>query len=72
VLSGYPNANIVTSIQALVDFRYLTQAPVISSTTRDKIAAALATFHQHKQSILDHGLRRIAQTNAPLDHFHIP
>jgi hypothetical protein len=72
MLSGYPNANVVTAIWPLVDFRYLAQAPVISSTTRDKIAAALAMFHQHKQSILNHGLCRGAQTNAPLDHFNIP
>ncbi|KAF8550600.1 hypothetical protein OG21DRAFT_1525023 [Imleria badia] len=72
VLSGYCDTHVVTAIRALMDFRYLAQAPVISSTTRDKIATALATIHQHKQAILDHGLRRRPQTNAPLEHFNIP
>lgn len=72
VLSSYPHANIVTAIQALMDFHYLAQAPVISSTTCNKIAAALAMFHQHKQPILNYGLHHSMQTNAPLDHFNIP
>ena len=55
-----------------MDFRYLAQAPVISSTTRDKIAAALATFRQHKQAVLDRSLPHGPQTNAPLKHFNIP
>ncbi|KAG6373014.1 hypothetical protein JVT61DRAFT_7067 [Boletus reticuloceps] len=72
VLSGFPDASVVTAIRALMDFHYLAQAPVISSVTRDKIVAALTEFHQHKQAILDHNLRRGPQTNAPLEHFHIP
>ncbi|KAG6369928.1 hypothetical protein JVT61DRAFT_13312 [Boletus reticuloceps] len=48
------------------------QAPAISSTTRDKIAATLAEFHQHKQVILNHGLRRGGQTKLPLEHFNFP
>ncbi|KAF8122006.1 hypothetical protein EV363DRAFT_1405252 [Boletus edulis] len=72
VLSGFPDTNVVAAIRALMDFRYLVQAPVISSVTRDRIAAALAKFHQHKQAILDHGLCRGPQTNAPLEHFNIP
>ncbi|KAF8425368.1 hypothetical protein L210DRAFT_3421346 [Boletus edulis BED1] len=72
VLAGFPDARVVTAIRALMDFRYLTQAPAISSTTCDKIAAALAEFHQHKQAILDHSLRRGGQTKLPLEHFNFP
>lgn len=72
VLSGYPRASVLTAIRALMDFRYLAQAPVISSVTRDRIAAVLAEFHHHKHSILDHGLRRGGTTNAPLKHFNFP
>ncbi|KAF8415444.1 hypothetical protein L210DRAFT_3431490 [Boletus edulis BED1] len=72
VLAGFPDARVVTAIQVLMDFRYLAQAPAISSTTRDKIAAALAEFHQHKQAILDHGLHRGGQTKLPLEHFNFP
>ncbi|KAF8547550.1 hypothetical protein OG21DRAFT_1490136 [Imleria badia] len=72
VLAGFPDARVVTAIRALMDFCYLAQAPAISSTTRDKIAAALAEFHQHKQAILDHSLRRSGQTKLPLKHFNFP
>jgi hypothetical protein len=72
VLSGFRNANVVTAIRALMDFRYLAQAPVISSIVRDRIAATLAEFHHHKHSILELGLRRGGKTNAPLEHFNIP
>ncbi|KAF8132962.1 hypothetical protein EV363DRAFT_1397865 [Boletus edulis] len=72
VLSGFPDTNVVATIWALMDFRYLAQALVISSITRNRIAVALAEFHQHKQAILNHGLRRGPQTNAPLEHFNIP
>ncbi|KAG6379779.1 hypothetical protein JVT61DRAFT_10317 [Boletus reticuloceps] len=55
-----------------MDFRYLAQAPVISSITRDRIAATLTDFHQHKHAILERGLRCGGKTDAPLDHFNIP
>ena len=37
---------------------------------RDRIRAALDEFHDYKQVILDHGLRR--GHNTVLNHFHIP
>ncbi|KAF8121509.1 hypothetical protein EV363DRAFT_1457483 [Boletus edulis] len=72
VLSSFPDTNIVAAIRALMDFRYLVQAPVISSVTHNRIAVALVEFHQHKQAILNHGLRHGPQINAPLEHFNIP
>ncbi|KAF8422163.1 hypothetical protein L210DRAFT_3654221 [Boletus edulis BED1] len=72
VLSSFPDTNVIAAIRALMDFHYLVQAPVISSVTHDRIAVVLAEFHQHKQAILDHGLRCGLQTNAPLEHFNIP
>ncbi|KAG6369638.1 hypothetical protein JVT61DRAFT_12137 [Boletus reticuloceps] len=55
-----------------MDFRYLVQAPVISSITRDRVAAALTDFHQHKHAILERGLHHGGKTDVPLDHFNIP
>ena len=72
VLVGYPNANVVTALQALMDFCYLAQALVISSTICNRIATALADFHDHKHSILKQGPHHGGKTDVPLDHFNIP
>ncbi|KAF8442868.1 hypothetical protein L210DRAFT_3397165, partial [Boletus edulis BED1] len=61
---------IVTAIRALMEFRYLAQAPAITSRSRDNIGAALRKFHDHKQAILDAGLRKGKKRD--LDHFYIP
>lgn len=54
-----------------MDFRYLAQAKRISSTTITAIDAALAEFHEHKQSILDIGAR-VGKKGNQMDHFQIP
>ncbi|KAF8432493.1 hypothetical protein L210DRAFT_3650411 [Boletus edulis BED1] len=53
-----------------MEFRYLAQAPAITSRTRNMIRDALHEFHGHKQAILDAGLRRGEKT--VLNHFQIP
>jgi hypothetical protein len=53
-----------------MDFRYLSQSPAITAKARDRIVAALAEFHSHKQAILDEGLRR--GKKSAMDHFRIP
>ena len=56
VIAGAAPTDVVIAIRALMDFRYLAQAHIITSLTRDKIANALAEFHQHKSTITDEGL----------------
>ena len=72
VIAGAADPLIVTAIRALVDFRYLSQAPHITTTTCDKIQSALTEFHNHKHVILDGGLRRGQMTGVALDHWQIP
>ena len=72
MLSSFPDSNVISAIWALMDFHYLAQATVISSITCNRIAAALAEFHQCKQAIPDHGLHHSTTTKVPLDHFNIP
>ncbi|KAF8119890.1 hypothetical protein EV363DRAFT_1168896 [Boletus edulis] len=70
VIAGGVPPRIVTAIRALMEFRYLAQAPAITSRSRDNIGAALRKFHDHKQAILDAGLRKGKKRD--LDHFYIP
>ena len=59
------------AIRALMDFRYLAQAPQISEAARTKIEKSLALFHENKQAILDAGARR-GKKNNPINDWHIP
>jgi hypothetical protein len=61
----------VTAIRALMDFRYLAQAPVITEQNSLRIQAALNEFHNHKQAILAAGAR-VGKKNRPIDHWYIP
>ncbi|KAF8424247.1 hypothetical protein L210DRAFT_3615138 [Boletus edulis BED1] len=70
VIAGGAPPHVVTAIRALMEFRYLAQAPAITSRTRNMIRDALHEFHGHKQAILDAGLRRGEKT--VLNHFQIP
>lgn len=69
VIAGGVPPDVVTAVRALMDFRYLAQAQAITSRTRDRIRASLVEFHDHKQAILDAGLRRGKKV---MDHFRIP
>ena len=69
VIAGGVPPNVVTVIRALMEFRYLSQAPAITSQTQGRIRAALNEFHDHKQAILDGGFRRGKRV---MDHFRIP
>ena len=70
VIADAVSPGFLVAIRALLDFRYLAQATVISETTCNEIERALALFHEHKQSILDAEARR--GSNGPIDHFRIP
>lgn len=72
VIAGAAPTNVVIAIRALMDFRYLAQAHVITSLTRDRIKDALAEFHEHKHTIIDEGLRRGPTSGNALDHWQIP
>ncbi|KAL4061952.1 hypothetical protein J3A83DRAFT_4072564, partial [Scleroderma citrinum] len=59
-------------LHALMEFWYFSQAPAITSITHDKIKCALQEFHDHKHAIIEGGLCCGQQTNAILEHWHIP
>ncbi|KAG6369417.1 hypothetical protein JVT61DRAFT_14900 [Boletus reticuloceps] len=58
VIAGAADPDVVIAIRALMEFRYRAQAPAISSTGCDLIRASLQEFHDHKDAILEGGLRR--------------
>ncbi|KAH7918132.1 hypothetical protein BV22DRAFT_1051938, partial [Leucogyrophana mollusca] len=62
---------VLTAIRALMDFRYLAQAPTISEDDCERIQAVLKLFHEHKQAILDAGGRRGAKKKA-INNWYIP
>ena len=71
MISGAAPAEFVLAIRALLDVRYFAQMRHIDTTTLDKIAAALTTFHHYKQIILDNHYR-VGKGNTPMTHFEIP
>ncbi|KAI5983211.1 hypothetical protein EDD15DRAFT_2202285 [Pisolithus albus] len=56
VIGGAASQDVVIAVHALMDFRYLAQAPRITSIVQDKINEALSEFHNHKDAITDEGL----------------
>ncbi|KAI6009068.1 hypothetical protein BKA83DRAFT_4505299 [Pisolithus microcarpus] len=72
VIAGSAHANVVAAVCALMEFRYLAQAPAITEEGCEKIAAALAEFHHYKHAIIDRGLRRGDQSGLVLEHWEIP
>ena len=70
VIADAVSSHFLIAIRALLDFRYLAQAPVITEPMCKMIENALALFHQHKKAILDAGARR--GKNGPLRHWEIP
>ena len=71
VIAGAVPRSFLIAIRALMDFRYLAQAPQISDAGCSEIQECLALFHAHKQSILDAGARR-GKKNRPINNWHIP
>ncbi|KAI0037886.1 hypothetical protein FA95DRAFT_1506366, partial [Auriscalpium vulgare] len=70
-IAGAASPEFVTCIRALMDFRYASQSPSIDSLARDRIAATLSEFHQHKKVIIDSRARR-GKANKIIDNWHIP
>ncbi|KIM71811.1 hypothetical protein PILCRDRAFT_29002, partial [Piloderma croceum F 1598] len=70
-IAGAVPKNFLIAIHALMDFRYLAQAPVISDDDCNNIENALREFHKHKDAILEAGARVRAHNN-PIDNWWIP
>ena len=62
---------VVVSIRALLDLRYLSQLHNVDADILDDIARALDIFHTFKQFILDLGLR-VGKKGNRIFHFEIP
>ena len=62
-VAGSVPRRFLIAIRALLDFRYLAQAPSFTTQSIESVASALQEFHDHKQAILDEGVR---------SNWHIP
>ncbi|KAJ7247831.1 hypothetical protein C8J57DRAFT_1522828 [Mycena rebaudengoi] len=65
VIADAAPRQVVHAIRALIDFRYLAQAPEIDEETLVRITDSLAEFHANKQHIIDKGGRE-------QPHFYVP
>ncbi|KAF9037970.1 hypothetical protein BJ165DRAFT_1407913 [Panaeolus papilionaceus] len=70
VIAGAVTPEFVIAIRSLMDFRYLAQAPVVSSKTCSMITQSLSIFHRHKYAIMDAKARR--GQKKPILHWQIP
>ncbi|KAJ3560440.1 hypothetical protein NP233_g10837 [Leucocoprinus birnbaumii] len=70
VLAGAVSPSFLSAIRGLLKFRYLAQAPLITSTMLEDINNALKLFHENKQAIIDAGGR--LGTNGVIDNWFIP
>ncbi|KIJ14128.1 hypothetical protein PAXINDRAFT_79800 [Paxillus involutus ATCC 200175] len=71
VIAGAAPAGVVRAIRALMDFRYLAQAPIINDDGCKAIQRALSEFHRYKQSIIAAGAR-CGESGNVLEHWQIP
>ncbi|KAG1726239.1 hypothetical protein EDB19DRAFT_1833533 [Suillus lakei] len=58
MIAGAAPANFISAIQALMEFRYLAQAPYFTNKQVVDLDHCLKVFHRLKQSIVDAGARR--------------
>lgn len=61
----------VIAIRALMDFRYLAQAPEIDDDVCSQIDSTLQEFHANKHAILDANAR-VGKGNRPIENWYIP
>jgi hypothetical protein len=71
VIAGAAPAGVVRAVRALMDFRYLAQAPIINDDGCKAIQRALSEFHRYKQSIIAAGAR-CGESGNVLEHWQIP
>ncbi|KAF9231430.1 hypothetical protein BU15DRAFT_56127 [Melanogaster broomeanus] len=66
-----PSPAFIRAIRTLMDFRYLSQAPVLTDTICQKITEVLQEFHDNKHAIISSGGRCGKKTNV-LENWYIP
>ncbi|KAH7903379.1 hypothetical protein BJ138DRAFT_1020738, partial [Hygrophoropsis aurantiaca] len=70
VIAGCAPRGVVIAIRALIEFRYLGQAPEIDDNDCDKLLGSLQEFHHHKSAVIKAGGRR--GKNGTITDWHIP
>lgn len=71
IIAGAVPRKFLTAIRALMDFRYLAQAPVIDDRVCEAILACLQEFHDNKDAILA-ASARVGKGNRPINNWYIP
>ena len=71
VIAGAVPSGFLIAIRALLDFRYLAQAPFLDEEMCAKIEQALRDFHANKQAIIDAKARR-GKGNSLITNWFIP
>lgn len=69
-IAGAAPSRFIVAIRALMDFRYLSQSPLIDAPTIDKISNALKEFHDNKSAVIEAGARR--GKRGVIDNWYIP
>ncbi|KAI5980659.1 hypothetical protein EDD15DRAFT_2187253 [Pisolithus albus] len=57
VISGAVPRRFLIAVRALVDFRYLAQAPVFTDHSLDRLTNTLQLFHDNKDAVVQAGVR---------------
>lgn len=57
IVAGGAPQEFLKAIRALLDFRYLAQAPLFTDLSIERVANALQEFHNHKEAIIRQGAR---------------
>ena len=68
VIAGKAPHKFLTAVHALLDFCYLAQAPVFTTHSLDRVAAALQEFHDNKDAIISQG----TQANWEIPKLELP
>jgi hypothetical protein len=71
VIAGAVSKGFLTAVRALMDFRYLAQAPTIGDDVCHLIEEALKEFHAHKLAIIEAGAR-CGEKGKVIDNWYIP
>jgi hypothetical protein len=71
IAGGATPKRFVIALRALMDFRYLVQAPAVDSDVCNKILASLKEFHDHKAAILEAG-GHLGKKKRVINHWQIP
>ena len=58
IIAGAVPPRFLSAVHALVDFRYLAQAPVFTDQSLDKLSNTLQLFHTNKDTIVSAGCRK--------------